>query len=321
MAAAEAETDDPAEQLVAFVRRFEQVAAELAPTQPGCLFVSFIYESQLAGDGFGDLIAELHPRVARAAAREARSRGPGASARHPRRPGLPRRPRLHRLRGRLHPHPRDGRTDPPARPARPRAPLPRTALRALPRPARTRPAASGHRLEPLTRPATRGTSRASRIATQRPSGQATSPRTLLQCAISGRLKPPSGANYRNRSSRWRRARLLVVVRLSSERTVEAVRQDGCFASDRSLTLRSWSSSAAGVSRRARRLRASPPRVLSLPELRARTRRSAQVTLRKPQECRPMRPYGHRHHQSPPRRGRHVRADRGVRATGRGSRRV
>ena len=58
MAAAEAETDDPAEQLVAFVRRFEQVAAELAPTQPGCLFVSFIYESQLAGDGFGDLIAE-----------------------------------------------------------------------------------------------------------------------------------------------------------------------------------------------------------------------------------------------------------------------
>ena len=58
MAAAEAETDDPAEQLVAFVRRFEQVAAELAPTQPGCLFVSFIYESQLAGDGFADLIAE-----------------------------------------------------------------------------------------------------------------------------------------------------------------------------------------------------------------------------------------------------------------------
>lgn len=57
MAAAEAETEDPAEQLVAFVRHFEQVAAELAPTQPGCLFVSFIYESQLAGDG-SDLIAD-----------------------------------------------------------------------------------------------------------------------------------------------------------------------------------------------------------------------------------------------------------------------
>ena len=58
MAAAEAESDDPAEQLVAFVRRFEQVAAELAPAQPGCLFVSFIYESQLAGDGSRDLIAD-----------------------------------------------------------------------------------------------------------------------------------------------------------------------------------------------------------------------------------------------------------------------
>jgi TetR/AcrR family transcriptional regulator, transcriptional repressor for nem operon len=57
MAAAEAESEDPAEQLVAFLRHFEQVAAELAPTQPGCLFVSFIYESQLAGDG-SDLISD-----------------------------------------------------------------------------------------------------------------------------------------------------------------------------------------------------------------------------------------------------------------------
>ena len=57
MAAAEVETDDPAEQLVAFLRRFEHAADELAPTQPGCLFVSFIYESQLAGDGDEDLIA------------------------------------------------------------------------------------------------------------------------------------------------------------------------------------------------------------------------------------------------------------------------
>jgi TetR/AcrR family transcriptional regulator, transcriptional repressor for nem operon len=57
MAVAETESDDPAEQLVAFVRHFEHAADELAPTQPGCLFVSFIYESQLAGDGDGDLIA------------------------------------------------------------------------------------------------------------------------------------------------------------------------------------------------------------------------------------------------------------------------
>ena len=57
MAVAEAESDDPAAQLVAFVRHFEHAAGELAPTQPGCLFVSFIYESQLAGDGEDDLIA------------------------------------------------------------------------------------------------------------------------------------------------------------------------------------------------------------------------------------------------------------------------
>jgi TetR/AcrR family transcriptional regulator, transcriptional repressor for nem operon len=65
LALAEAESDDPAEQLVAFVRRFEHAADELAPTQPGCLFVSFIYESQLVGDGEGDLIAAsiLHWRT------------------------------------------------------------------------------------------------------------------------------------------------------------------------------------------------------------------------------------------------------------------
>ena len=57
MALAEGESDDPAEQLVAFLRHFEQVADELAPTQPGCLFVSFIYESQLGGDGEDDIIA------------------------------------------------------------------------------------------------------------------------------------------------------------------------------------------------------------------------------------------------------------------------
>jgi TetR/AcrR family transcriptional repressor of nem operon len=75
--AAEAKSDDPAEQLVAFVRHFEQAAAELAPTQPGCLFVSFIYESQLAGDGEDDIIAasirhwraRLHEKLEAAAER------------------------------------------------------------------------------------------------------------------------------------------------------------------------------------------------------------------------------------------------------------
>jgi TetR/AcrR family transcriptional regulator, transcriptional repressor for nem operon len=57
MAAAEAESDDPGEQIVAFVRHFEQASEELASAAPGCLFVSFIYERQLAGDGDDDLIA------------------------------------------------------------------------------------------------------------------------------------------------------------------------------------------------------------------------------------------------------------------------
>jgi TetR/AcrR family transcriptional regulator, transcriptional repressor for nem operon len=57
MAAAEADSDDAAEQLVAFVRNYERAADELAPAQPGCLFVSFIYESQLAGEGEDDPIA------------------------------------------------------------------------------------------------------------------------------------------------------------------------------------------------------------------------------------------------------------------------
>ena len=57
MAAAEADSEDPAEQLVAFIGHFEHAADALAPTQPGCLFVSFIYESQLAGNGEDDLIA------------------------------------------------------------------------------------------------------------------------------------------------------------------------------------------------------------------------------------------------------------------------
>lgn len=41
--AAEDETDDPAEQVVAFVRRFEEAADEVTMEQPGCLFVSFLY--------------------------------------------------------------------------------------------------------------------------------------------------------------------------------------------------------------------------------------------------------------------------------------
>lgn len=56
MAVAESQADDPAEQVVAFVREFERVAGELPAMQPGCLFVSFIYERQLAGEGSDDII-------------------------------------------------------------------------------------------------------------------------------------------------------------------------------------------------------------------------------------------------------------------------
>lgn len=43
MARAEASSDDPAEQLVNFVRAFEDVSDEMY-AEPGCLFVSFVYE-------------------------------------------------------------------------------------------------------------------------------------------------------------------------------------------------------------------------------------------------------------------------------------
>lgn len=56
MAAAEAESDDPAEQLLVFLERFEHAAGELAAEQPGCLFVSFIYERQLGGEDTEEII-------------------------------------------------------------------------------------------------------------------------------------------------------------------------------------------------------------------------------------------------------------------------
>lgn len=44
MARAEAATDDPADQLVAFLRALEEATGTLGMDQPGCLFVSFVYE-------------------------------------------------------------------------------------------------------------------------------------------------------------------------------------------------------------------------------------------------------------------------------------
>ena len=56
MAAAEASAADPAEQLIAFVTRFEEGAVQLAAVQPGCLFGSFVYERELAAPGTEEII-------------------------------------------------------------------------------------------------------------------------------------------------------------------------------------------------------------------------------------------------------------------------
>lgn len=58
MTEAEGASDDPGEQVVAFVRLFEDAAEELSYVQPGCLFVSFIYERGPEFPGEGNLIME-----------------------------------------------------------------------------------------------------------------------------------------------------------------------------------------------------------------------------------------------------------------------
>ena len=54
---AEASSDDPAEQLVAFLRLFEEAAGELAQAESGCLYVSFVQQSQLVDETTIDVIA------------------------------------------------------------------------------------------------------------------------------------------------------------------------------------------------------------------------------------------------------------------------
>jgi TetR/AcrR family transcriptional repressor of nem operon len=58
MERAETLTDDPAAQLVAFLGAFEDELDDLAGAQPGCLFVSFIYESDLGGSGTEEIVRE-----------------------------------------------------------------------------------------------------------------------------------------------------------------------------------------------------------------------------------------------------------------------
>jgi TetR/AcrR family transcriptional repressor of nem operon len=55
---AEAVSDDPARQLVAFVAGFEEATVDMVAVQPGCLFVSFIYDAGVAGPETDELMTE-----------------------------------------------------------------------------------------------------------------------------------------------------------------------------------------------------------------------------------------------------------------------
>ena len=58
MRVAEAASDDPVEQLLGFLRAFEEAADAVAREQPGCLYVSFLHQRQLVDDSTIDLIVE-----------------------------------------------------------------------------------------------------------------------------------------------------------------------------------------------------------------------------------------------------------------------
>ncbi len=58
LATARVDYDDPARQLVEFVRLFENAADELMSAQSSCLYVSILTERQLAQAGTGDQIVD-----------------------------------------------------------------------------------------------------------------------------------------------------------------------------------------------------------------------------------------------------------------------
>lgn len=58
MTRAEARTPDPAEQLVEFIALFEEGIEDLSLAQPGCLFVSFVYEQFPGQEEVGRLILD-----------------------------------------------------------------------------------------------------------------------------------------------------------------------------------------------------------------------------------------------------------------------
>jgi TetR/AcrR family transcriptional repressor of nem operon len=58
MGHAEARTDHPADQLIEFLRAFEEGLEDLSLQQPGCLFVSFIYEQFPGQEATRELILD-----------------------------------------------------------------------------------------------------------------------------------------------------------------------------------------------------------------------------------------------------------------------
>jgi TetR/AcrR family transcriptional repressor of nem operon len=58
MTTAEATSEDPAEQVATFIAAFERATEKMARLQPGCLFVSFIYESELTGAETGEIVRQ-----------------------------------------------------------------------------------------------------------------------------------------------------------------------------------------------------------------------------------------------------------------------
>jgi TetR/AcrR family transcriptional repressor of nem operon len=59
MAAAEATSDNPAEQLVAFIRSFEEIGDQIAEDhQSSCLYASFVHHHELTADGSTEVIVE-----------------------------------------------------------------------------------------------------------------------------------------------------------------------------------------------------------------------------------------------------------------------
>jgi TetR/AcrR family transcriptional repressor of nem operon len=59
---AEKLSDDPLQQLLIFIRLFEEMFDGLAEPYPGCLFASYLYELQLFGDETRELIRESFAR-------------------------------------------------------------------------------------------------------------------------------------------------------------------------------------------------------------------------------------------------------------------